>query len=325
MKSKHILASILAIAVLATCLDSRPSVAASPDSPSVLDIEPNDSARDRVVPIRVYLAEGTQPQPVILVSHGLGGSRETKAYLGKHWSAAGFHCVFMQHAGSDRDLLRSLPFGKKLSGFKKAANLQNSMDRIGDVSFVLDQLEKWDQDKTHPLHHKFDFDHVGISGHSFGAATTLSVAGRMYPMRRSFAEPRIKAFLAMSPQPAQNISVENAFGSIDQPFLCMTGTKDSSPITPSVTPDSRQSVYRAMPTGDKFQLVLHDGTHSAFGDEGLRRTDTRNPNHHQAIKKISTEFWKAYLTDDANAKRWLQSNQPATDGTLEPKDTWESK
>ena len=31
----------------------------------------------------------------------LGGSRQNKAYLGEHWSAAGFICVFMQHAGSD--------------------------------------------------------------------------------------------------------------------------------------------------------------------------------------------------------------------------------
>ena len=54
-----------------------------------LDLTVHDSARQRDVPVRIYLPEGKGPAPVILFSHGLGGARTNNPYLGKHWSQAG--------------------------------------------------------------------------------------------------------------------------------------------------------------------------------------------------------------------------------------------
>ena len=42
-----------------------------------------DSKRDRKVPVKIYFPKsGNGPFPVILFSHGLGGSRENYEYLG---------------------------------------------------------------------------------------------------------------------------------------------------------------------------------------------------------------------------------------------------
>ena len=44
--------------------------------------EVRDIKRDRNLPIRVYLPEANESAPVILFSHGLGGSCDNNPYLG---------------------------------------------------------------------------------------------------------------------------------------------------------------------------------------------------------------------------------------------------
>ena len=62
-----------------------------------------DSARNnRPVPVKIYSPEkGAGPFPVIVFSHGLGGSREAYEYLGRHWASYGYVVAHLQHAGSD--------------------------------------------------------------------------------------------------------------------------------------------------------------------------------------------------------------------------------
>ena len=312
------LGSISTSKVVAIADDGPPQV-------QTIDFEPVDATRDREVPVRVYLSPHPSPQPIILYSHGLGGSRQNKAYLGEHWSAAGFICVFMQHAGSDREVIRPAKPLQRFKALKAAVSVKSSLDRIGDVSFVIDQLERWNKLAGHKLFGQLDLHRIGMSGHSYGASTTLAVAGRNFPFRKRYLEPRIVAFLAMSPQPGKGMSVERAFRSIDLPMLCMTGTKDDSPIDASVTPEARRSVYRAMPSGDKFQLVLEGAHHFSFGDARNQKARRQDPRHHPTILHLSTKFWHAYLSRDVEAKRWLQSNKPPTEGVLSPKDLWEWK
>lgn len=214
---------------------------------------------------------------------------------------------------------------KRLGALKNAASLKSSRDRLADVTFVIDQLDQWNRDKGHSLFGKLDLEHIGMSGHSFGAVTTLGVAGRKSFLGPAIREPRIDAFLAMSPQPGKGLSPEKAFAGIDRPMLCMTGTNDDSLIDPRVTPQSRQLVFKALPAGDKYQLVFDGGHHFTFSDaDGLRRRK-RDPKHHPAIQKVSVKFWKAYLEDDTSAKKWLQSDAAKSDGTLKRADIWQWK
>ena len=290
-----------------------------------LRFEPTDEERSRIVPLKVYMAAGSQPQPVILFSHGLGGSRENNGYLGKHWAAAGYVAVFMQHAGSDEEVWKSAPIGKRFAALKAATGAASLRNRLTDVPFVIDQLEAWNEEAEHPLHNRLNLERIGMCGHSYGAATTLGVAGRKYPLNRSFTEARIDAFLPMSPQASKNMAPERSFGHLSKPILCMTGTKDASPIDPTVKPEDRRKVYAALPAPDKFQLVLKDGEHSAFGDGRGLRSRTRNPKHHPAIQKISLRFWDAYLKQDSEAKAWLQSNTVMAETGLSEADSWQWK
>tara|TARA_Y100001934_G_scaffold88768_1_gene110157 strand:- start:3537 stop:4472 length:936 start_codon:yes stop_codon:yes gene_type:complete len=286
--------------------------------------EPVDVSRSRTVPLKIYYRPSPRPQPVILYSHGLGGSRADNGYLARHWAAGGYIAVFMQHAGSDEQVWKSAPREKRRETLFLAANVQNFLHRNRDVSFVIDTLEVWNRHQAHALNGSMDLSRIGMSGHSFGAVTTLSVAGQKFRGNRRFPEPRIHAFLAMSPSPSKQLSHEESFGHLHQPILLMTGTHDGSPVNPALMPAARLEVFKALPATDKFQLVLKGGTHFAFSDKP-RYQNQRNPVHHRAIRAISLKFWEAYLGGAADAKSWLQSRAPIRETELVADDVWQWK
>lgn len=289
-----------------------------------LTFEPVDSSRQRVVPVKVYLANTQSSAPVIMFSHGLGGSRNNSAYLGNHWAMNGYTCVFIQHHGSDEEVWKDVPLRERMAAMKKAANLKSSLDRFKDIPFVLDQLEKWNSDASHSLYGKLDLDHIGMTGHSYGAVTSQALMGQKYPLNQNYADSRIDAFMPMSPS-VNRRSSEKAFGDIKAPVLCMTGTKDGGVINPATTPESRKKVYSGLPAGDKYQLVFKDAEHHAFGDSQGRRSKKRIAHHHPAILAISTQFWNAYLKGDAKAKALLQSNEVREAAKLVEGDVWQWK
>jgi len=290
-----------------------------------ITLEPVDAKRARKVPIKIYLTPSKEVKPVIVFSHGLGGSRDGNPYLGNHWAKNGYAVVFVQHAGSDRAVWESVAPAERMNALKKAAGVQAAIDRLFDIPFILDQLEKWNADESHELSSKLDLDHIGMCGHSFGAVTTMGLVGQKYPGDFSMPERRFDAFLPMSPQPAIGRSPKESFGHLGLPILCMTGTKDGSPIDPTMKPEKRREVFEASPEGDKFQLVLEGADHFVFSDGGGIISTPRNPNHHPVILETSTRFWDAYLKGDSSAKAWLQSDAPGKIEAMASEDVWEWK
>jgi predicted dienelactone hydrolase len=282
----------------------------------------HDAARARDIPVRVYLPDAKGPQPVILFSHGLGGSRENNPYLGEHWAQHGYVAVFMQHPGSDNHVWQDVDVAARYGALKDAASVQNFLLRAADVPAVLDTLTTWNATRGHPLEGRLDLAHVGMSGHSFGAVTTQAVSGQSFPLKR-FTDPRIKAALLMSPSVPRRGSAESAFADVKLPWLLMTGTRDDSPIGLQ-TASSRLGVFPALPAGNKYELVLDNAEHSAFSDRALPGDEApRNPNHHRAVQELSTAFFDAYLRGDAKARAWLDGDGPRS--VLEKHDRWQRK
>ena len=283
-----------------------------------------DKKRDREIPLKVYLPNTDSSSPVVLFSHGLGGSKDNNPYLGNHWAKRGYVAVFMQHAGSDETVWKGVKPREMMRAMRKAASAENAKLRYEDVPALIDTLESWNSIKAHPLHQKLDLSNIGMSGHSFGAITTQAVSGQQaIGGLVKFTDDRIKAAVAFSPSSPRVGKPERAFGKVKIPWMLMTGTKDLSPIG-NASLESRLSVYPALPKGDKYELVLKDAEHSAFSERALSGDkQTRNPNHHKAIKALSTAFWDAYLKDDQEAKAWLKSEQVRD--ILEEEDRWQKK
>lgn len=292
--------------------------------PAVTNLTVRDVPRGRDVPVKIYMPAGTNAAPVVLFSHGLGGSCENNPYLGEHWARRGYAVVFVQHPGSDESVWKGRAAGGRLAAMREAASAQNFALRVKDIPAVLAWLARWNAEPGHALSGRLDVSRVGMSGHSFGAVTTQAVSGQRFPLGLAdFTEPRIRAAVAFSPSAPKRGSAERAFGEVRIPWLLMTGTKDTSFIN-DTTVEARLAVYPALPPGGKYELVLEGAEHSAFGDRALPGDrEARNPNHHRAILALSTAFWDAYLREDAAARAWLDG--PAARGVLEPGDRWQRK
>ena len=313
----------LLVCVGGSAADYDPSAVPTIAEARTSDVTVRDAARSRDVPLRVYLPETSGPAPVVLFSHGLGGTRKGCAYLGEHWSARGYVVVFLQHPGSDDSVWKDEPLAKRMAAMERAASPQNFLLRVQDVSAVLDQLDAWNKQERHSLAGRLDLTRVGMSGHSFGAVTTQAVSGQSAGFGgQRFTDKRIRAAIAFSPSSPRRGDPATAFGTVSIPWMLMTGTKDTSPIG-NADVASRRNVYPHLPTTiDKYELVLDNAEHSAFTDRALPGDrEKRNPNHHRAILALSTAFWDAHLREDTAARAWLHG--AAARSVLEPGDRWQ--
>jgi predicted dienelactone hydrolase len=298
-----------------------PLAVAADFKPVQLDLTVHDAKRDRDIPVRIYLPASRTPAPVVLFSHGLGGTRNGSQFLGEHWAARGYVVVFLQHPGSDDSVWRGKPLTERMPAMNSAASLDNFLARVQDVAAVLNQLEAWNADSTNTLAGRLGRK-VGMSGHSFGAITTQAVSGQTFPVGgQRFTEPRIRAAIAFSPSTPRRGSADEAFGAVKIPWLLMTGTKDLSPIG-QADMESRLGVYPALRGAPKYEVVLRDAEHSAFTDRALPGDrEPRNPNHHRVVLALSTAFWDAYLQGDSDALAWLNGNGPRS--VMEASDRWQ--
>ncbi len=290
-----------------------------------IDLAVHDEARDRDLPLRVYLPTAPDPAPVVLFSHGLGGSREGNAYLGRHWAARGYVVVFVQHPGSDDAVWKDKPPLRRMLDMREAASAQNFVARVKDIAAVLDQLERWNWAEGHALVGRLDLQRVGMSGHSFGALTTQAVSGQRFEEGKvSYTDARIKAAVMFSPSsPRRGGDARAAFGQVLIPWMLMTGTKDVAFIGDADVA-SRLAVFPALPPGQKYELVLDGAEHSAFMERSLPGdSEQRNPNHHRATLALSTAFWDAFLRSGEPARAWLDGDEARS--VLERKDRWQWK
>jgi hypothetical protein len=274
-----------------------------------------DASRDnRTVPYKIYLPEGlTAPAPVIVWSHGLGGSRDGAGFLSRHLAGRGYVVIHVQHQGTDSSLWEGKPGHPwdviRATHIPRKATLQ----RYLDVPFLLDSFD--DLETRHPdLIGKLDRAVMGMSGHSFGALTTQIMAGQ-YLMREDASrkydlyEPRFKAGILYSPVPVWKYpdAAHLAYQGIRMPLFHMTGTDDLSPIE-GFGHELRVGPYNDAGTGDQYLLVLKDGDHMVYNGSRGKLGDNPLREHHEAlIMAGAAAYWDTMLKNDAAAKTWLEN------------------
>jgi predicted dienelactone hydrolase len=285
-----------------------------------------DAKRNRKVPVKIYYPkDGKGPFPVIIFSHGLGGSRDGYEYLGRYWAAHGYVSVHVQHLGSDTSVWQGVPADEVKQALEKAiVNPKNILNRPLDVTFAIDEVAKLNQDNP-VFKGRLDLEHIGMAGHSFGSYTTLAIAGELFASGSlSWADPRVKAAIPMSPSvPRNKNGLEESFSKIKIPCFHMTGTLDDSPVGNTKAAD-RRLPFDHIHGADQFLVTFNGGDHMVFSGrlagEAAREKD---PVFQNLICLGSTAFWDAYLKDDAKAREWLIGNGFTTalsdDGKFEKK------
>ena len=278
--------------------------------PAAHDLDWFDETRQRAVPVRLYWPEGAKPVPLVVFSHGIGGSRRGYSYLGEHFASHGVASLHLQHVGSDRSLWGGNPLSL-VGRLQDAAQEREALERVKDLSFALDQVL---------AHEEFgkgiDRRRIAAAGHSYGANTVMLAVGagvRREGRRLELRDPRIKAAVLLSAPPFYGEQdLKAVLQSITLPTLHVTATEDVIRIPGLYSPASdRVAVFEAVGGALKTLAVFEGGSHSIFTNRIGTGGAELNPKVKAATKELALAFLQRVFEGKGEAlQRWPETYRP---------------
>lgn len=268
------------------------------------DLDWEDPWRQRSVPVRLYMPHGRRPVPLVVFSHGIGGSRLGYTWLGQNFARHGIASLHLQHVGSDRQLWAGNIFSI-VGRLQAAAKESEAIARAGDLRFALDML------LTSDLAPRIDPKQVIAAGHSYGANTTLLVSGARVERDGKVIElrdDRVRAAIAISAPPFYGEGAPNKIlQPVTVPSLHVTCTDDIIRIPGFYSgADDRVAVFDAIGSGRKWLAVYQGGSHSMFTDRG-NSGGALNPLAKLATGALAVAFVRAVVDeDDRGISRWRE-------------------
>ncbi len=261
------------------------------------------------------------PYPLIVFSHGSNAIRLQSVFLTEHLASHGYIVAAPDHPGNtfyDSD---------------DTLTARGAIDRPLDIRVVIDAILEMDEAGTFPVGGIVDETRIGMTGHSYGAYTTLMVCGAKVnvdvararcadgkdddcEMVRyaealfgegvqwvSLPDPRVDACVPMAPGGYRYFG-EEGLSPLLLPHAVMGAKKDT--ITEYAV--ETLPIYDAIPA-EKSLLTLEHRNHYAFSDilyirpaTGWRcRTfaDCHDPDpSHEVIVAIATAFFGLHLGGD---------------------------
>jgi len=330
MNRRDFLARSLSVAAASGLAFAGPtgrSIASPAQGHRVLDLNLFDADRQRPVPARLYIPQEsgpTQPVPLVVFSHGLGGSRMGYRYLGSHLADHGIASLHPQHVGSDNGLWRGNPLDL-VQRLQAAASESEARARALDLRFVLDQVLASD------LGPQIDASNLSVGGHSYGANTAMLVSGARVSATGTGAtdlrDPRIRSAILISAPPILGQGpMEQVLAAVRLPTLHVTSVDDTINLPGyRSTVDDRIAIFEAMSRSRRTLAVFNTGGHSIFTDRTTRSGPETSARIKGATRELCTIFLRqslpgpARLPHEASVTAGLTSDQrpPSLDATRE--------
>jgi predicted dienelactone hydrolase len=232
------------------------------------------------------LEAATGQFPLVLLSHGNGGSKDASARIAEQLARSGYIVASPDHVGNTYE--DGFP---SIDGF-----VEVFLRRPDDLRRVYDHVLAESEDPESPLHERFD-GQIAVAGHSTGGSTALLAAGAginkatiaiacalgeitglacdvsdategdvIFPEFEPL--PDVSALLLLAPLSATLLEGE-ALAGVDEPTLILVGDRDD------ITPADRDAepVYASL-QGPAGLGILADTGHYGFatlcGVEGLQ-------------------------------------------------------
>jgi dienelactone hydrolase len=242
--------------------------------------------------------------PVIIFSHGNGGSRHQNTFWCDYVASHGYVIVSADHTGN-----AGMTFLKEGRVPMQASERANSaVDRPKDMMFLLNEMVKWNDGADERFKGKLDLSRPCAAGMSFGSMTAVRVADM---------DPRFKSVIAMSGAYPQHTNFK-------VPTLWMLGTEDRTIGT------AGNAIIRGLyekHEGPSYLLELKNGGHYSFTDmakvnpsfgdgvgKGVRREGgvefnfTSMETTYKIINAYSTAFLAVYEKGDKSSMTFLRKN-----------------
>ncbi len=258
------------------------------------DLDWLDSTRHRAVPVRLYWpvrASSDAKLPLVVFSHGIGGSRRGYSYLGAYWASQGYASLHLQHVGSDRELWFGNPLSL-LGRLQGAAQDREAIDRVKDLRFALDQLLAGERGA------RIDNRRIVAAGHSYGANTTMLAAGARVTRSGQLVDlqdPRIAAAVLISAPPFYGQADTAAIlQTLRVPSLHITATEDVIRIPGYYSgSNDRVAVFDAVGSTRKVLAMFDGGSHSMFTDRAGSGGAALNPQVKSATRQLALAFFRS--------------------------------
>lgn len=300
-----------------------------------------DTRRNKDLEVSIEYPTKGGPHPVIIFSHGYGSSARAYVGLSSYWSSHGYVVIKPSHADAGKLRLEELRDPTKITEQTTPADWRN---RVEDIGLILDSFQTLEQQYPE-LQGKMDANRIAVGGHSYGAFTAMLIGGvRTFSggASTSYADPRVKAVLAMSPQgPSESRGLTaESWKEVRIPVLYMTGSNDRG-TNDTETAEWRRQAFELSPAGDKWFVSIAGANHFTFTggfrpvptlvepsitpmpnpDPRYPRTDpaqTSTPvprrgsstfiqdrNVFNTVKSISLAFWDTYLKNEPKGREYL--------------------
>ncbi|WP_194908452.1 alpha/beta hydrolase family protein [Catenulispora rubra] len=262
--------------------------------------------------------------PVILLSHGHGGSNNLSSLngygpLANAWAAQGFVVIQPTHLSS-RTLshrVADLPDGP-LFWRSRAEDMTHILDRLDVIEQAVPQLAG-----------RLDAEKVAVAGHSLGGFTASVLLGAQVDPGTGevvdLTEPRIKAGVLLA-APGRGgdalngprASIVPFFRSVDfatmtTPALVVAGDKDDSQHFTDIGPQWHVDPYTLAP-GPKSLLTLFGAEHGLGGIAGYDAAETtdENPEMVGAVVRLTGAYLRSQLFPGDDA--WRVASEALTVG-----------
>lgn len=306
------------------------------------DFEIADTARNKQLELRVRVptpAPGAKPPeegwPLLVFSHGAGGSRDAFGALLDFLATHGFASVAMTHEDSIALARRRGERGPGVAtpaGRRALYGSVNLGGRVADCVLVVDRLDEIaaEMGRAAGSPPMFDAQRIAVGGHSAGAFTAqlcvgvraraAGIGARGLGMT-SIGDARFKAGVIISGQgTTSRLLDDRSWSAVDVPLLVMAGSLDGSP--PEMgreTPESRRHPFeksRGAAQGGKpaYLLYIEGATHSSYQGKSAasllgERPSTDAEHIRDAVAASTLLFLRAHVNGDDDAAKALRSEE----------------
>jgi predicted dienelactone hydrolase len=256
------------------------------------------------------------PYPLLVFSHGYGGSGLSSAFFTEELAAQGWIVVAPDH--NDQDSFFRLRKGKNKTFDKKAfwqhvSEITNSgpqdrpryMYRIQEIKTALNAMLSpgWFKDAI-------DETRVAVGGHSFGAFTALGLCGTIDGLR----DPRIKAALLFSSGAAGYLYTESELAKVRVPSMYFLGEKEERQTRGKSTMlEIATKLYGNLPP-PKYFLEIKGGDHFSFNNQLVRSVGSwmlsGNEREFNVIRRYSIAFLETYVAGKPGYENVLNQQDP---------------
>lgn len=232
--------------------------------------------------------------PLIVFSHGNGGTRFQNTFWFDHLVSHGYIVVSADHTANSRHTV----LDGKVIPYQREQRANSVADRVPDMRFLLDQMLLWNRGADSRFAGRIDPEAVAAAGMSLGGVTVVQVTD---------VEPRFKAAIPMA-------AVALTHTNVAVPALPMLGAKDRT-----IGPKGNDLIraYWENHQGPAYLLELPDGGHYSFTDifkinrnfgDGAGEGFTSMEDTYRIINAYSTAFCGVYLKGDKQYLAFLEEN-----------------